>query len=197
VLSAPYPFHTTCVFGGTKLASFDVPSTAGKPSLPVLGVSSANLNTLLRDAHRAEKGVRDFLGVGYQSFTNFRKATWLRKILWLGLVATSLPIRLLYNSVVSAAEPSYGAYEIIVSEKSFEGKPFNVSALNATQFRDQGGAPVPFLTRFPSQWPGVPQLRETCKRFGRTRRCGRISPILTAGTDTERGSIRTFEPFYW
>jgi hypothetical protein len=58
VLSAPYPFHTICVFGGTKLASFDVPSTAGKPSLPMLGVSSANLDTLLRDAHRAERGVR-------------------------------------------------------------------------------------------------------------------------------------------
>jgi hypothetical protein len=85
-----------------------------------------------RDAHRAERRGRGLLDVWYQSFTKFRKATWLRKILWLALAATSLSIRLLYNLIIVAAEPSYDAYEIMVSEKFFEGEPFNVSTLNAT-----------------------------------------------------------------
>jgi hypothetical protein len=92
---------------------------------------------------------------------NFRKATWLWKILWLVLAATSLPVHLLYNSIIVAAEPSCNTYEIMVLEKFFEGEPFNGSTLNATQFQDQVSAPVPFGTHFSSQWPGVAQLQET------------------------------------
>lgn len=47
---------------------------------------------------------------------------------------------------------------------SSRASPSMFLTLNATQFQDQVGAPVPFGTHFPSQWPDVPQLQETLQK---------------------------------
>ena len=98
--------------------------------------------------------------IGYQSYAAWKRVGNLRRILWLILIVSSLPLHLLYNSITLAAEPAHDAYEILVDERFFSGMAFNVSTLNMTQFASEPGAPMPYGTRWPDEWPGSSELQK-------------------------------------
>lgn len=103
----------------------------------------------------------------YQSLTAWQKTTLTRKLLWLVLSITSLPIHFFYNSILITSIPAYDAYEVLVDERFFQGQPANVSALNVTEFRFQPGAPVPYSTPWPGQWPASSYLQRSLESVQR------------------------------
>jgi hypothetical protein len=76
------------------------------------------------------------------------------------LFLLSLPLNIFSNAMFFVAQPAQDVYEVMVSEAFWRGKPFDIRALNMTQFRDQAGAPEPFGTAWPGEWPRVPQLEQ-------------------------------------
>ncbi|CAF9906733.1 MAG: hypothetical protein GOMPHAMPRED_004900 [Gomphillus americanus] len=105
--------------------------------------------------------------VGWQSLGNFMAVRWWKKILYIILGLTSLPIHLLYSSMIIEVESAFDAYEVVVSADFFHGKPFNISALNVTEFRDQPRAPITYGTEFPSAWPAIQNLQTTLEAVQR------------------------------
>ena len=101
---------------------------------------------------------------GYQSLQAWWKTTLIRRILWITLALTSLPIHFLYNSIIISTLPAYDAYEVMVDERFFRGEPFDVSTINMTQFEFEPGAPMPFNTSWPGEWPGSNELQQNLKR---------------------------------
>ncbi|KAK4155070.1 hypothetical protein C8A00DRAFT_32154 [Chaetomidium leptoderma] len=80
--------------------------------------------------------------------------------LTIALRTTSLPLNIFSNAMFFVAQPAQDVYEVMVSETFWAGKPFDIRALNMTQFKDQAGAPEPFGTAWPEQWPRVEQLEQ-------------------------------------
>ncbi|MCJ1269241.1 hypothetical protein MMC22_009131 [Lobaria immixta] len=99
--------------------------------------------------------------IEYQSLQAWWKTTFVRKILWITSVLTSLPIHYVYNSIILSALPAYDAYEVMVDERFFSGEPFDVSAINLTQFEFETGAPMPYNTSWQSQWPASARLQQS------------------------------------
>ena len=105
--------------------------------------------------------------IAYQSLEAWSEATKPRKTLWLVLMVTSLPIHLLYNSLIFASMPAFDAYEILVDHRFFSGVQFEVAALGMTQFWEEPGAPMPYNTPWPSQWPGAGRLQQVLEEVQR------------------------------
>ncbi|KUJ17710.1 uncharacterized protein LY89DRAFT_718351 [Mollisia scopiformis] len=97
--------------------------------------------------------------LGYQSLAACWKANWRRKVLWVILSLTSLPIHVLYNSIILTSLPAYDAYEVLVDKGFFQGQSFDLSVLNVTEFKDQPGASVQYGTPWPGGWPGSSSLQ--------------------------------------
>ncbi|KAF2653880.1 hypothetical protein K491DRAFT_694295 [Lophiostoma macrostomum CBS 122681] len=95
----------------------------------------------------------------YQSLTAWSVTTRLRKLLWVILAITSMPIHLLYNSIIITSVPAYDAYEVLVDERFFHGHTANALTINVTEYDHQPGAPVPYGTSWPSHWPGSEALQ--------------------------------------
>lgn len=64
--------------------------------------------------------------IEYQSLQAWWKTTFVRKILWITLVLTSLPIHFLYSSIILSALPAYDAYEVMVDERFSSGELFDL-----------------------------------------------------------------------
>ena len=94
--------------------------------------------------------IRDVkIAIGYQSFSNWTGLSWKKRLLFLVLGLISLPIHLLYNSMILKVQSAYDAYEVLASEHFLAGASSNISTIIPTQFQDQAGAPVAYNTPFP------------------------------------------------
>ena len=87
------------------------------------------------DAH--ERGA--WLDIGIQSMRNLRSLPTWRAVLWIGLLLSSVPLHLLWNSAIFASTTSYSDYTVLVVAHDFL-KSFNT---NGTLFCNE-------LDRYPA-----------------------------------------------
>ncbi len=98
--------------------------------------------------------------IGYQSLRAWWKTTFVRKLLWIALVVTSLPIHFLYNSIIVSTLPGYDAYAVWVDQRFFSGEPFNISAIKRTELERELGVPELWNVSRLNPWPGSAQLQK-------------------------------------
>ncbi|KAF2155261.1 hypothetical protein K461DRAFT_110724 [Myriangium duriaei CBS 260.36] len=67
---------------------------------------------------------RKWLDVGLPSLRNIRAVSWWRLLLWCGLVLSSLPLHLVYNSVIFSTFMAHDYHALIVSPDFPDGAPY-------------------------------------------------------------------------
>lgn len=165
-------FLTSIVFGVNAAASF-----------VILASDNAKIGLLAPTPKQFQAGTID---LGYQSLDNVLKTPFFRKVLWMILFLTSLPIHYLYeisfpfyigfpsfvyylahqlsssNSIFFMTEPSYKSYEVLASTSFFENHDFNITNLTMTEFQNLPLS-IPFNRRpvWPQDYSGVLQLENS------------------------------------
>ena len=103
--------------------------------------------------------------VGHQCSINFGIVSWSRRCLWIVLGILSLPIHLLYNSLIVNIHTVHDAYEVLVNDDFLTGQSFDILSLSPTRFRDQDSAPIPFDNIYPSEWPAIDVLQDKLEKL--------------------------------
>lgn len=78
---------------------------------------------------------RKWLSVGLLSFRNIPYVSWKKSLVCALLALTSLPVHLVYNSVIFPSLSTNNYYAMVVTEKFLSGAPFNI---NATFLENEG-----------------------------------------------------------
>ena len=103
------------------------------------------LSSLTRQDIDKAHAQKHWLDIGVSSIRNLRRISWKRIVLWWLLAITSLPLHLLYNSVIfdTLAFQEYNAYTV---SKDFEsGAPYDI---NIPSFYSSWGSSRYFLAEF-------------------------------------------------
>ena len=96
----------------------------------LLGASNYSMQCLsapTRQALDAAHRRNIWMDIGVPSVRNILRTSWPRKLLWCLLVMSSIPLHLIYNSVIFASTPISEWNAFGVTSDFLTGAPFNVS----------------------------------------------------------------------
>lgn len=85
---------------------------------------------------------RKWLDIGLPSLRNIPMISKWRLLLWFGLVMSSLPLHLVYNSVIFSTFNAYDYHVLVVSPEFLDGAPYDLAALPYL-FNSSGGNNLP------------------------------------------------------
>ncbi|KAI8691624.1 hypothetical protein LRP88_08881 [Fusarium phalaenopsidis] len=125
-----------------------VPNMATAAMATIVAYFRAGLLAPSPSAYQESKG-RLYLGV--ESGRGFLHASWPRKVMYVVLLLASLPLYYLSNSLVSTKYSAYNAYEVLVSNTFFEGRPFDLAGINMTRYDSLKETPT--MPSSDLQWP--------------------------------------------
>ncbi|KAE9370169.1 hypothetical protein N431DRAFT_468241 [Stipitochalara longipes BDJ] len=100
------------------------------------------------------------------SWGGFWHVSVLRKLLYILLLLSPLPVYFLSNTLFFVTYPAYNSYEMVVSTSFFDGAPFNLAGVDMTRY-DLNEAPTmpPTSLLWPAAYDGVDQLNDSLARL--------------------------------
>ncbi|KAK3357504.1 hypothetical protein B0T25DRAFT_539379 [Lasiosphaeria hispida] len=123
---------------------------------------------LLAPSPRAYRKSQGSWYLDVDSWEGFRSVSWHRRGLYLILLGSWLLVHFLSNSIFFLESSAHNTYIAVVSSEFFNGKPFDLLAINVTRYPlDETPTMPPLGPISPLQYDGYEQLRDSLGKLSR------------------------------